>query len=132
MLVPAELWVAAELRDATGAFAEPDPLARFALVNRAHGARPVLDLHFQSAAAFARVLDTHLEAVLRAHGEAWVLTGSGHHVPSATHQARGGVLFAAVGADLAERAERSGGTWLYAPARDKNGHYGAYRVWARA
>lgn len=125
--LPDRLWIDAALRDA-GAFHEREPLRRFALVNACHGLPGVLDLHFQSAASAPAVLDATLDAAVAAHGEAWVLTGSGHHVPTATHQARGGVLFEAVGAYLAEAAP--GAAWRHAAAKDRNGHFGAYRVWA--
>ena len=37
------------------------------------------------------------------HGEAWVITGTGHHVARGSHQARGGKLFDVAKAYLDER-----------------------------
>lgn len=130
--IPEGLWIDTARRDPE-AFHERDPLARFARVNAAHALPTVLDLHFQSAASFAAVLDATLHRTLAVHGEAWVLTGSGHHVPSASHQARGGVLFEAVGQYLSGRAGGADGQHLrFAAAGDRNGHYGAYKVWTVA
>ncbi|KAJ1626148.1 hypothetical protein T492DRAFT_217281 [Pavlovales sp. CCMP2436] len=125
--MPEHLWIDATKRDIS-AFTERDPIERFWVVNAAHSMPSVLDLHFQSSATFSLVLDTLLDSTVRAHGEAWVLTGSGHHVPGQSHQARGGVLFEAVEVYLSEA--RAGQPWAWTPARDKNGHYGAFRVWA--
>jgi hypothetical protein len=129
--LPDALWIDESARvDASAAFAERDPLERFRLVSAPHGRADVLDLHFQSTASYRVVLDSRLGSAVRAAGAAgvWVLTGSGHHVPQQSHQARGGLLFESVGAYLRECVMQGAG-WSFAPASDHNGHQCAYHVW---
>ncbi len=111
--MPPGLWLEEVARAPAAAFAIADPLARFVEVNRPHerrgaavplsvstcaGSAAVLDLHFQSVRSVAVVLEKLLEPALARHAEAWLLTGSGHHSDSASHQrvVAGGVLHGAV------------------------------------
>jgi len=130
MPIPKAIWQAADLRDAS-AFDISDPLERFFAVN-AHNSgtqsAALLDLHFQSTATFQSVLDEVLPDRLRMfpHG-VWVVTGTGHHAPSKSHQrhADGGVLFDAVREYLVRRR------YHFAVGHDTDGQQGAYFVRGR-
>lgn len=66
----------------------------------------LLDVHFQSAKTITPVLNRFLVPALKKHDEAWIVTGSGHHV-TVGHQRRegGGVLFNAVKRYLEDHEE---------------------------
>ena len=57
-----------------------------------------MDLHYQSVKTASVVIEQVLPALLDAHAEVWVVTGTGHHTDRASHQqhAKGGVLHNAV------------------------------------
>jgi hypothetical protein len=84
----------------------------------------IIDLHFQSTKTFATVLEQILPQKLQIATEAgvWIVTGTGHHVGSKTHQKGGGAL------------ERSVMQWLldqgysFAKGKDRNGLGGALLV----
>ena len=67
-----------------------------------------------------------LPAALEACGEAWVITGTGHHTNTRSHQrsAPGGVLHAEVEAWL------QAWEYTYSLGKDKGGHSGAFLVHA--
>ena len=119
--IPQDLWNPHVNRNAS-AFHITSPLERFKEVSKTVSRNDVIDLHFQSTKTFAVVLGTILPQKLRENGEAWIVTGSGHHVARQTHQKGGGALEMAVM------------TWLeaedysYIRGRDRNGHGGAVLV----
>jgi hypothetical protein len=71
---------------------------------------------------FASVLGVVLPQKLANHEEVWVVTGTGHHVGSRTHQKGGGALESAVIEWL------SGSGYNFARGRDRNGLGGAILV----
>ena len=73
------------------------------------------------------MLDAVLPTALNRHGEAWVITGTGHHTAQASHQrkAEGGALRQSVEGYL-----RECGYDAY-PGKDRSGHSGAFLVVAR-
>jgi hypothetical protein len=119
--IPQDLWNPHVNRNA-GAFHIASPLERYKEVSKTVSRNDVIDLHFQSTKTFAIVLESILPQKLREHGEAWIVTGSGHHVARQTHQKGGGALESAVL------------TWLetedytFVRGRDRNGHGGALLV----
>jgi Smr domain len=82
----------------------------------------VIDLHFQSTKTFALVLSTVLPDALQRHGEVWVVTGTGHHVGTKTHQKGGGALESAVLAWLLDEG------YQVFRGKDRNGEGGAMLV----
>lgn len=117
--MPQDLWV--PVRDA-GVFAVRDPLERYSRVAAKQRKAHVIDLHFQSSRTVGQVLNAVLDPTLAAHGHAWVVTGTGHHAPTASHQKRNGVLFACVQDYLEARG------YDVALAKDARGYAGAFLV----
>jgi hypothetical protein len=96
--IPQDLWNPHENRNAT-AFYIADPLERYyAVTSEQHYPQrdDVIDLHFQSLKTFPVVLDTVLPEKLARLPQVWIVTGTGHHVGSRTHQKGGGALESAV------------------------------------
>jgi len=128
--IPQDLWNPHENRDAS-AFYIADPLERYYTVTSAVPHRnDVIDLHFQSLQTFATVLDVVLPEKLQQLRSVWIVTGTGHHVGSRTHQKGGGTLERSVLDYLVEN---------YVPpeysvrrGRDRNGQGGAVLVEARS
>ena len=124
--IPQDLWNPHENRDSS-TFYITDPLERYHTVTAAVPHRSdVIDLHFQSLQTFATVLDVILPEKLQQHRRVWLVTGTGHHVGSRTHQKGGGTLERAVLDYLVE---------YYGPprysvqrGRDRNGQGGAVLV----
>jgi hypothetical protein len=79
------LWNPHENRDAS-VFHITDPIDRYNKVSATVKRRDVVDLHFQSTKTFATVLSTILPMKLSELDEVWIVTGTGHHVSSKTHQ----------------------------------------------
>ena len=119
--IPQDLWNPHVNRNA-GAFHIASPLERFKEVSKTVSRNDVIDLHFQSTKTFAIVLETVLPQKLREHGEAWIVTGSGHHVARQTHQKGGGALESAVLIWLETE------DYPFVRGRDRNGHGGALLV----
>ena len=125
--LPQHLWNVHENRDAA-AFYIQDPLERFYYVMQNTAAikshSNVMDLHFQSTQTFGTVLEHLLPEYLERYKDqgVWIITGTGHHVGSSTHQKGGGVLERAVIQWLMERGFR------FARAKDKSGQGGAILV----
>ncbi|CAJ1957270.1 unnamed protein product [Cylindrotheca closterium] len=119
--IPQDLWNPHENRDATF-FHIPDPIERYTRVSASVKRRDVIDLHFQSTKTFSAVLARVLPNKLSELHEVWIVTGTGHHVGSKTHQKGGGAL------------ERAVTTWLVEEGyncyrgRDRNGLGGALLV----
>lgn len=119
--IPQDLWNPHENRDAS-VFHIADPMERYQKVSCGVTRRDVVDLHFQSTKTFQVVLDSVLPGKLSELGEVWVVTGTGHHVGSKTHQKGGGAL------------ERAVMHWLgmegynFSKGRDRNGVGGALLV----
>ena len=126
VLIPQDLWNPQENRDAS-AFCIADPLERYYTVTAAVPHRnDVIDLHFQSLKTFATVLDVILPEKLQNLQSVWIVTGTGHHVGSRTHQKGGGTLERAVLDYVVEYY----GPPLYSVkrGRDRNGQGGAVLV----
>ena len=122
--IPQDLWTPHDHRDAS-AFQIPDPMERYQYVMSCARCRPdVVDLHFQSTKTFATVLSTVLPEKLYHDGleQVWIVTGTGHHVGTQTHQKSGGALENAVVAWLAEQG------YNHARGKDRNGQGGAILV----
>lgn len=121
--IPQDLWTAHEHRDAS-AFYIADPLQRYHQVS-SNARKDVIDLHFQSTKSMPDVLAEVLPAKLQTMDQVWIITGTGHHVGSKTHQKSGGALEAAVVDWLTDEG------YLYARGRDRNGQGGAVLVMNR-
>ena len=132
--IPQDVWNPHERRDAS-VFHIPDPIERYREVSRAHNTQiasgraneaartDVIDLHFQSTKTFAAVLSSVLPEKLASESSgAWIVTGTGHHVGSKTHQKGGGVLESAVVAWLLDHG------YEFLKGKDRNGHGGALFV----
>lgn len=123
--IPQDLWNAHENRDAS-VFHIADPLERYRQASAASGNRrdDVIDLHFQSIKTFGVVLEHVLPAKLQsATSEGiWIVTGTGHHVGSKTHQKGGGALERAVAQWLQEQG------YTFFRGKDRNGLGGALLV----
>jgi len=149
--IPQELWLA-DVSRTQDAFAIADALERFAAVNEPYALRRqhaegervplsvsaplerrtgqpppsagVLDMHFQSTKTASYVLDEVLPRALVEYVEVWVITGTGHHTDTRSHQKSvgGGVLHAAVEAYLVSHNYR------YHLGKDRRGHSGAFLV----
>jgi Smr domain len=122
--IPQDLWNPHENRDAA-AFYIADPLERYYAVTAAIGVPrdDVIDLHFQSLKTFRAVLETVLPTKLQTQPQVWIITGTGHHVGSRTHQKGGGALEAAVLEYLTTNTE-----YAVSRGRDRNGQGGAVLV----
>ena len=120
--IPQDLWHAHENRD-SAVFYISDPLERYHAVAASVQRKNVVDLHFQSTKTFATVLEAVLPEKLAGHpGGVWIVTGTGHHVGSKTHQKGGGALENAVIKWLAEAG------YDFSRGRDRNGLGGAVLV----
>ena len=150
--IPQDLWNAHENRDSS-VFHIADPLERYRQVaatttfHRNAAASKTLgliDLHFQSTKTFATVLDAVLPTELERHqdeqgeggGGVWIVTGTGHHVGTRTHQKGGGALESAVLEYLVDHGYHNetdglGYTYRVFRGRDANGHGGAILVQRR-
>ena len=82
----------------------------------------MIDLHYQSTKTFGVVLAQVLPEKLKEYDSVWVVTGSGHHVGSKTHQKGGGALESAVLSWLSTEG------YDFVRGRDRNGHGGAVLV----
>lgn len=122
--IPQNLWNASYNRS-SNAFHIADPIARYKEVSATTHRVDVIDLHFQSIKTFPAVLSVILPEKLRDHQEVWVVTGSGHHVSSNTHQKGGGVLENAVIGWLLSN------NYNFMKGKDKNGFGGACLVKGR-
>jgi hypothetical protein len=120
--IPQDLWNPHENRDAAAFYIE-DPLQRYYHVMAAtYHDESVIDLHFQSLKTFGTVLETVLPQRLEMVEQVWIVTGTGHHVGSRTHQKGGGALESAVLHWLLEQGYR------VFRGKDKNGQGGALLV----
>lgn len=119
--IPQDLWNPHINRDAH-VFHIPDPMERYEAVCATVSRDDVVDLHFQSTKTFGVVLADILPRKLRDYNEVWVVTGTGHHVGSSTHQKGGGALESAVLSWLAREG------YDFVRGRDRNGHTGAILV----
>mmetsp|Transcript_1803 Transcript_1803/g.3653 ORF Transcript_1803/g.3653 Transcript_1803/m.3653 type:complete len:644 (+) Transcript_1803:227-2158(+) len=121
--IPIEVWSAHENRDAS-VFYISDPIERHNAVAKTVRRKDVVDLHFQSTKTFGVVLSHLLPTKLAENeGGVWVVTGTGHHVGSKTHQKGGGALESAVMNWLYEEG------YEFAKGRDRNGQSGALLVY---
>lgn len=119
--IPQELWNPHINRDAH-MFHIPDPMERYEAVSSSVSRDDVIDLHFQSLKTFSVVLLKVLPKKLREYDGVWVVTGTGHHVGSRTHQKGGGALETAVLEWLSNEG------YDFAQGRDRQGHTGAILV----
>ena len=130
--IPQNLWNAHENRDAS-VFFIADPMERYRQVAQMNGTAArrtgdssyeIIDLHFQSTKTFATVLEQVLPQKLLTSTEAgvWIVTGTGHHVGSKTHQKGGGALERAVIQWLQDEG------YSFAKGKDRNGLGGALLV----
>lgn len=140
--IPLDLWTSSNDRDPS-LFQIADPIERFNAVNNAQsrvkqaaaGLPYVIDLHFQSVKTaqlvLATVLPQKLEEIsklsqretVKAAG-VWIITGSGHHVNTQSHQKRNGVLENAVMKWLQDEG------YEHFRGKDRNGYSGAIYVTA--
>ena len=119
--IPQDLWNPHENRDAS-VFHIADPLQRYYQASASVTRRDVIDLHFQSMKTFPVVLSDILPGKLADLEEVWIVTGTGHHVGTKTHQKGGGALERAVITWLADEG------YNFAKGRDRNGLGGALLV----
>jgi hypothetical protein len=134
--IPQDLWTCSTNRDPS-LFHIVDPIERFHAVNDAQirakqlssGLPHVMDLHFQSVKTaqivLATVLPQKLEEISKlSQREAgvWIITGSGHHVNTQSHQKRNGVLENAVLKWLQDEG------YEHFIGKDRNGFSGAIYV----
>jgi len=122
--IPQNLWSPFYNRS-SNAFHISDPIGRYKEVSSSTKRSDVIDLHFQSIKTFPVVLSTVLPEKLRDRHEVWIVTGSGHHVNSNSHQKGGGILENAVIGWLASNE------YTFFKGRDKNGYGGACLVRGR-
>lgn len=121
--IPQDLWNPHENRDST-VFYISDPMERYRQVSAAtaNKRRDVIDLHFQSTKTFGVVLEQVLPSRLSQQSEVWIVTGTGHHVGTKTHQKGGGALEKSVVHWLQEEG------YHFARGKDRNGLGGAILV----
>lgn len=119
--IPQDLWNPHENRDSS-AFFISDPMERYLHVSKTVWRKDVIDLHFQSIKTFSTVLSKVLPAKLSEAGSVWIVTGTGHHVGSHTHQKGGGTLQVAVKDWLLEEG------YKFCTGKDRNGQSGAILV----
>mmetsp|Transcript_28052 Transcript_28052/g.39429 ORF Transcript_28052/g.39429 Transcript_28052/m.39429 type:complete len:799 (-) Transcript_28052:48-2444(-) len=120
--IPQDLWNPHINRDAS-VFHIADPFERYDEVNAMVSRSDVIDLHFQSTKTFSVVLSSILPEKLRSVGEGvWVVTGTGHHVGTKSHQQRNSTLEQAVLSWLVTEG------YEFIRGRDVNGHGGAIFV----
>jgi hypothetical protein len=119
--IPTDVWTPHESRDSS-VFHIADPMSRYERVQAGLRRDDVVDLHFQSTKTFPVVLSTALPEKLAKFPQVWVVTGTGHHVGTRTHQKGGGALESAV----VEWLQQEGYSFLR--GRDRNGQGGAICV----
>lgn len=119
--IPRDLWNPHENRDAT-VFYIDDPMERYRHVAKTCSRGDVIDLHYQSISTFPVVLESILSYKLETMDKVWIVTGTGHHVGSNTHQKGGGALESAVTEWLIYEG------YTFAKGRDRNGQGGAILV----
>mmetsp|Transcript_6481 Transcript_6481/g.16015 ORF Transcript_6481/g.16015 Transcript_6481/m.16015 type:complete len:697 (+) Transcript_6481:269-2359(+) len=123
--IPQDLWNPHENRDAS-VFYIQDPLKRYQRVANSAQRSDVIDLHFQSIKTFPVVLERILPLKLNKMeancNQVWIITGTGHHVGSKTHQKGGGALESAVISWLVDHE------YEFSRGKDKNGLGGALLV----
>jgi hypothetical protein len=121
--IPQDLWNPHENRDAS-VFHIPDPLERYQQVAATVQRHDVIDLHFQSMKTFQPVLAVMLPTKFEQEqfDEVWIVTGTGHHVGTKTHQKGGGALEGAVIRWLIDEG------YNFARGKDSNGLCGAILV----
>ena len=119
--IPQDLWNPHENRDAAW-FGIADPIERYQKVMTVVSRHDVIDLHFQSLKTFSDVLSVVLPAKLEEIDQVWIVTGTGHHVGSNTHQKGGGALEQAVIRWLSEEG------YTFHQGKDRNGLGGALLV----
>mmetsp|Transcript_17048 Transcript_17048/g.39157 ORF Transcript_17048/g.39157 Transcript_17048/m.39157 type:complete len:681 (+) Transcript_17048:1152-3194(+) len=123
--IPRDLWNPHENRDAS-VFYISDPLERYQKVALSVQRSDVIDLHFQSTKTFPVVLQTMLPLKLNGGDKKarpiWIITGTGHHVGTKTHQKGGGALESAVIEWLIEN------NYSFSRGKDRNGQGGAVLV----
>eukprot|EP00536_Pseudo-nitzschia_multiseries_P001511 jgi/Psemu1/317589/estExt_fgenesh1_pm.C_190028 len=128
--IPRDLWNPHENRDSS-VFYIGDPMERYQKVAESVQRPDVIDLHFQSMKTFSIVLETVLPLKLNGSGSdnkkhnsrpVWIITGTGHHVGTKTHQKGGGALEAAVIEWLIEN------NYNFSRGKDRNGLGGALLV----
>jgi DNA-nicking Smr family endonuclease len=119
--IPQDLWNPHENRD-SALFYIVDPIERYRKVDLSVRREDVIDLHFQSTKTFSVVLSTVLQEKLAHLEEVWIVTGTGHHVGSKTHQKGGGALESSVVSWLTQEG------YVFCRGRDRNGQGGAVLV----
>jgi len=119
--IPLDVWTPHETRDAS-VFYIVDPFERYHAVSSSVKRSDVIDLHFQSTKTFPAILSSVLPEKLSRMDEVWIVTGTGHHVGSKTHQKGGGALERAVIDWLTQEEYR------FCRGRDRNGQGGAILV----
>eukprot|EP00934_Nitzschia_sp_Nitz4_P008312 Nitzschia sp. Nitz4//scaffold244_size29068//26118//28211//NITZ4_008068-RA/size29068-processed-gene-0.23-mRNA-1//-1//CDS//3329543868//8302//frame0 len=123
--IPQDLWNPHENRDSS-VFYIADPMERYrqvSMTNARDHRTDVIDLHFQSTKTFGVVLEQVLPSKLPQHAEGvWIVTGTGHHVGSKTHQKGGGALQSGVIQWLQDHG------YKFAKGKDRNGLGGALLV----
>jgi hypothetical protein len=119
--IPQDLWNPHENRDAAW-FNIADPLERYQQVATTVQRSDVIDLHFQSTKTFPQVLSVVLPTKLGGMEEVWIVTGTGHHVGTKTHQKGGGALEQAVAQWLSKEG------YNFLRGKDRNGLGGALLV----
>jgi hypothetical protein len=119
--IPQDLWNPHENRDPT-VFYVAEPLERYRQVNTSVQRSDVIDLHFQSTKTFHVVLSVILPLKLNEMNQVWIVTGTGHHVGTKTHQKGGGALEQAVIQWLIDEK------YDFTRGKDRNGLGGALLV----
>jgi Smr domain len=119
--IPIDVWTPHDHRDAS-VFHIADPMERYKHVQDKSKRDDVIDLHFQSTKTFSIVLSYVLPEKLGKFPQVWIVTGTGHHVGSKTHQKGGGALENAVIQWLQEEG------YNFTRGRDRNGQGGAILV----
>lgn len=121
--IPQDLWNPHENRDSS-VFHLKDPLERYQQVASSVQRSDVIDLHFQSIKTFPIVLEKNLPLKLSSemNRQVWIVTGTGHHVGTKTHQKGGGALELAVIQWLVDE------NYNFSRGKDRNGLGGALLV----
>lgn len=123
--IPQDLWNPHENRDSSVFFIS-DPLERYHKNAASVQRYDVIDLHFQSIKTFPVVLETilplKLESSEEGNHQVWIVTGTGHHVGTKTHQKGGGALESAVIEWLVDK------NYNFSRGKDRNGLGGALLV----
>jgi hypothetical protein len=119
--IPQDLWNSHENRD-SAIFFVAEPLERYRQVNTSVQRSDIIDLHFQSNKTFHVVLSVILPLKLNEINQVWIVTGTGHHVGTKTHQKGGGALEQAVIQWLKDEK------YDFTRGKDRNGLGGALLV----